>query len=191
MRLLIGAVLLAAVSSAAGQVYRWTDSSGKTHFTDTPPPASAHDVERMRNPGSAESGDSTNMAEPYALQQARKNHPVKLYSAPDCGAPCSDARALLNARGVPFNEISASGEAAIAELKEVSGSAAVPVLVVGRNVQKGFEQGAFHSSLDAAGYPRTGILPPRRQAEPKARDSSEKQPAAEASPRGPYAPRFR
>lgn len=192
MRFWIAAALVAGMSSAGAQVYRWTDSSGNTHFTDTPPPATARGVERKRGARSKESDDAGNAPEPYALQQARKNHPVKLYSAPGCGAPCDDARALLNARGVPFSETSVSSESAIEELKDVSGSAAVPVLMIGSHMQKGFEQGAFHRSLDAAGYPKTGILPPRRQPEPKEADSSETPPAAAAAtPRGPYAPRSR
>jgi glutaredoxin len=192
MRFLIAAALTAAMSSAAAQVYRWTDASGKTHFTDTPPPASAKDVHKRRGASGAEQDDSDNSPEPYVLQHARKNYPVKLYSTPGCGPACDEARALLNARGVPFSEVSVSNDLTIAELKEVSGSTAVPVLLVGTSVQKGFEQGAYHRSLDAAGYPKTGILPRRSQAEPKQLDTSEAQPAAEvASPRGPYAPRFR
>lgn len=189
MRFWIAAALLAASASAAAQVYRWTDSSGKTHFTDTPPPASARDVQRKHGAGPAEPDDG-NAPEPYALQHARKNYPVKLYSVPGCGAACDEARALLNARGVPFAEVSVSNEAAIAELKEISGSTAVPVLLVGNGAQKGFEQGAYHRSLDAAGYPRTGVLPRRNQAEPK--EPSEAPPAVQApSARGPYAPRLR
>jgi len=181
MRLWIAVAMVAAMSSASAQVYRWTDSSGKRHFTDTPPPASARDVERRRAPSATE----------YALQQARKNHPVKLYTAPGCGVACDEARSLLNARGVPFQEVSVFSEAAIAELKEVSGSASVPILFVGGSMQKGFEQGAFHRSLDAAGYPKTGVLPPRNQGEPKLAESSEKQPVEPTTARGPYAPRFR
>jgi glutaredoxin len=192
MRLWIAAALLAAMSSAAAQVYRWTDSTGKTHFTDTPPPSSAIGIQRRRGGGPADSDDSGNAPEPYALQLARKNYPVKLYSAPGCGVACDEARALLNARGVPFSEVSVSSESAIAELKELSGSASVPLLVVGSSVQKGFEQGAFHRSLDAAGYPKAGVLPRRNQAEPKLLEPSDREPAAEAaSARGPYAPRFR
>jgi len=190
MRTVIAAVLLAAAWSAAAQVYRWTDSSGKTHFTDTLPPASATDVQKRRGAGSAQSDDVNNAPEPYALQHARKTHPVKLYTAPGCGAACDEARALLNTRGVPFTEVSASDELAIAELKEASGASAVPVLLVGSTVLKGFEPGMFHRSLDAAGYPKTGVLPRRNQAEPNLPEPAERETAAEAaSPRGPYAPR--
>jgi glutaredoxin len=190
-RWLIATALAAAMSSAGAQVYRWTDSTGKTHFTDTPPPAAATNVQKRRGAGAAEPDDAGNAPEPYALQHARKTFPVKLYSAPGCG-PCDQARALLNARGVPFSEISVSDPSAMAELKEVSGSALVPVLLVGNLVQKGFEEGAFHQSLDGAGYPKSGLLPRRNQAEPGPVEPSGEPPAAEAaSARGPYAPRSR
>lgn len=160
MRLWVAAALMAALSTAAAQVYRWTDSAGKTHFTDTPPPASARDVKNLRA-SPAELDDAGNAPEPYAVQLARKNHPVKLYSAPGCGAACDDARALLNARGVPFTEVSVASEAAIEDLKNASGSSSVPVLLVGTSVHKGFEPGIYQRSLDAAGYPKTGVLPRR------------------------------
>jgi len=42
------AVLLCAAASAAlaQQLYRWTDEKGRVHITDTPPPASARNVQR-------------------------------------------------------------------------------------------------------------------------------------------------
>ena len=40
--------------------------------------------------------------------------------------------------------------------------------MVGRSVQRGFEQGAFDALLDSAGYPKAGVLPPLTQAAPGA-----------------------
>src|SRR4026208_435646 len=42
------AVLLSAAAFAAlaQQLYRWTDEKGRVHITDTPPPASARNVQR-------------------------------------------------------------------------------------------------------------------------------------------------
>jgi glutaredoxin len=189
MRSVIFAVLLGAACAASAQLYRWTDENGRVHVTDTPPPASAKNV-RKRAVESAPAADS-GASEPYAVQLAAKNYPVTLYTAPDC-APCGAARALLNQRGVPFREVSVVGEQESAQLRNAVGSLSVPSLVVGTSTQKGFEQGAYHSMLDGAGYPRTGILPPRSQAEPKA--ASAKPAAGEAPPdeeaaTGPYAPR--
>lgn len=196
MRFLLGAALILATTSAVAQMYRWTDPSGRVHFTDTPPPAAAKNVQR-RGPGAAPGEASGTPGEPYALQMARKSNPVKLYSTPGCGAACDEARKLLNARGVPFTEVSVSSEAQITELKNLIGTPSVPALVVGSNIQKGFESGSYHAVLDSAGYPRTGILQPRNQAEPKplstdadAPVASGEQPAdAPAGRPGPYTPR--
>jgi len=198
MRYVILAIVAALALPAKAQLYRWTDAQGKIHFTDTPPPATAKTAKYVRRtPGTSAGADADAGAapnEPFVLQEARRNFPVKLYSAPDC-EPCDEGRKLLNARGVPFTEISVTDESGIAELRKLAGTDSVPVLIVGRSVQRGFEQGAFHSSLDAAGYPKTGILPRRNQAQPKQSEpaaTEETQAAAETrSGKGPYAPRFR
>jgi glutaredoxin len=194
IRSVLFAVLLGAAFAASAQLYRWTDAQGRVHVTDTPPPPSAKNV-RSR---SADVAPAAGASEPYALQLAVKNHPVKLYTAPDC-APCGTARALLNARGVPFSEVSVVDERQAEELKKVAGSLSVPSILVGSSMQKGFEQGMYHALLDAAGYPRTGILPARRQAEPKPAPPPAATPpvegaanadeASDAPTTGPYAPR--
>jgi glutaredoxin len=185
MRLTITAALLATSLSAGAEMYRWTDSSGKTHYTDTPPPASARDVERRNGAEGNMSSGST--AEPYALQLARKKSPVKLYSMPGCEA-CDAARSLLNARGVPFSEVSVDDADSAADLKKTVGSNSLPALVVGGKVQKGFEEGLYHRTLDAAGYPKPGALPTRSQTAPKPGDPAE-EPEEESPGSGPYAPR--
>jgi glutaredoxin len=194
MRSVILAALLGATFAAQAQLYRWTDAQGRVHVTDTPPPPSAKNV-RSR---STDVAPASGAGEPYALQLAVKNHPVKLYTAPDC-APCGTARALLNARGVPFSEVSVIDERQAEELKKVAGGLSVPSILVGSSVQKGFEQGMYHALLDTAGYPRTGILPARQQAEPKpapkpaatppAEGAADAEEASDAPTTGPYAPR--
>jgi len=182
MRISVFLVLaLAAGAVAAQQLYRWTDEKGRLHVADTPPPPGAKDVHRWRvTASSAAEGGS----EPYALRQARKESPVTLYTAADC-EPCNDARKLLNSRGIPFKEVSVT-EKEVNDLVKLAGSASVPVIVVGNATQKGFEGSVYHRLLDAAGYPRMGLLAPRSQQEPK---SGAQPPAsAEEAPRGPYAP---
>jgi glutaredoxin len=177
--------LALAASAASAQIYRWTDEKGKVHITDTPPPPGAKNVQKHR-PASAPqaAGDS----DPYVLQLARKKAPVTLYSTPGC-EPCSAARKLLNARGVPFKEVSVIDDKQSEELKAAVGSNAVPSLIVGSTVQQGFEERIYHAILDAAGYPKTGTLPPRTQEEPKAPAlQSDASPASEEAPTGPYAP---
>lgn len=186
--------LLCVTFAASAQLYRWTDERGRVHVTDTPPPPSAKDVKQR----SASAGPATGGTDlPYSVQRAAQTYPVTLFTAPDCG-PCGPARALLNTRGVPFREVLVVDEKQAEELKKAVGSLSVPSIRVGSAVQQGFEQGAYHSLLDTAGYPRTGILPPRNQAAPK--PPSAAKPAVEAAApaeteesseptSGPYAPR--
>lgn len=79
---------------------------------------------------------------------------VKLYTSPDCGTICAQAKELLGGRGVKYEEIAVDGSAAVEELRKVSGDAVVPVLVVGQIVVKGLEAGRYHHELDQAGFRR-------------------------------------
>lgn len=193
MRVLPPAIALclafALGAAHAQQLYRWTDSSGGVHVTDTPPPANARNVEQKDFSGT---GMGTGQV-PYSLRKAMKDAPVTLYTSPSCKDACSQARAALNRRGVPFKEVVVWDSATNVELQRVSGARKVPTLVVGGAVQKGFSQSAFDSELDVAGYPKSGILPARHQAAPQ-KPERHGEPAggdeSEQKPLGPYAPHF-
>ncbi|MDH4189688.1 MAG: glutaredoxin family protein [Betaproteobacteria bacterium] len=181
----------------AQQIYRWIDDQGRTHVSDTPPPPTVRRYDRKRYGGGAvDSG-----IESFALKRAMQQAPVTLYTAPSCKNPCALARAALNRRGVPFNEVQVWNAATNAELERVTGSREVPALRVGSYVQKGYTQEIFDNALDIAGYPPAGTLPARKQAAPGAPEgfASAGGPASAApdptettpqSPPGPYAPRF-
>jgi len=176
MRSLIALVLVIAALPAAAQLYRWTDAQGKVHFSDSPPPPGARDVRKKGVPAQGPAAAAAPNL-PFATQQAMKDFPVTLYSTPGCEA-CEQARKLLNARGVPFKEFSVNNESELAQLQTAVGSNSVPSLVVGATVLKGFEEGAYQRALDTAGYPKTGIAPPRAQAEPKPQQENAQAPTA-------------
>lgn len=181
-------VLAAASAAAQSQLWRWTDERGRVHVTDTPPPPGARNVQAPKSVRDKQAGESAN--EPFALQIARKDFPVTLYSTPGCEA-CGEARKLLNARGVPFKEVLVNDEKSVNELKAAVGSTSVPAMIVGATVQKGYEEATYHRLLDAAGYPKTGVLKPRNQQEPKPvePESAEVKPAPDPNAGlGPYAP---
>jgi glutaredoxin len=174
----------AAFAAFAQQLYRWTDETGRVHITDTPPPASARNVQRKSGAGNvAESQQG------FELSQAVRNFPVTLYTAPACKEACVAARALLNKRGVPFTEVQVNDDASLKELKAASGSDAVPTLVVGRSVHSGYQPDSYEALLDSARYPKTGSSPQRAQASPPDPDQVKRD--AEPAPSGPYAPRPR
>lgn len=192
MRSAIFAVLLAATCAASAQMYRWTDDKGRVHITDTPPPPGAKGVKRSSYGGGSAAAEDADL--PFAVRAPAKNSPVTLYTAPECES-CGAARKLLNARGVPFREVSVIDENQALALKQASGGLSVPTIVVGGSVQRGFETGAYQSLLDIAGYPPAGAVAPRSQAAPKppppaaadGRAPAAEEPSAPAS--GPYAPR--
>ena len=180
---------LAPGAGSAQQLYRWTDAAGRVHVTDTPPPPTAREVQKKTFRGSVVDTDQP----PFELGKAMKDAPVTLYTSPSCKDPCSQARAALNRRGVPFKEIVVWNPETNALLQRVSGANQVPTLTVGGAVQKGFEQGAFDRALDIGGYPKTGQMRPRNQAAPSAPTGTDQSAApaeGEQEPLGPYAPRF-
>ena len=171
-------LLLPALALAQASVYRWVDKDGKVHYSDTPPPEPQKSLTQKRVGG----GYSEQTQLPYATQIAMQKSPVTLYTGADCGDPCKSGRELLSKRGIPYNERDAQGNAEDSEaLKKLVGTLEVPVLTVGATKVKGYEEGAWHSALDGAGYPRTalpGQVPPRPPAPAKKPEA----PAAPAAP---------
>jgi len=149
MRYPLTLCLLLATTCALGDTYRWTDSSGHTIVSDTPPPGSAKNV--IKNGAKAEASDGL----PFATKKAMESFPVTLYTAADCVAECKNARDLLTGRGVPFSEKMLQKTEEFEELKQLVGDSFVPSLKVGKQSFRGFEAGAYNNLLDLAGYPKT------------------------------------
>lgn len=146
--------LLLAASASHAQMYKWVGPDGKITYSDTPPPKTATRVEQKNLADSA--SDTSNL--PYELAQAAKNHPVTLYSGDKCD-PCDEGRNFLKNRGIPFSEKTVSTNEDLARLKQVANESRLPVLMVGRSKQSGFEAGAWGTALNAAGYPASSKLP--------------------------------
>lgn len=152
----------------AGELFRWVDKDGKVHYSDVPP-AEVTDVERKKLSGPASGGDDL----PYETRRAQQNFPVTLYVTNGCGAPCDQARKMLNKRGIPFTEKPLNTQQEVDEFYKMSGSAGAPTLAIGKNYLSGFLESRWNSELDRAGYPKTAsyrqrIAPPATPAAPPA-----------------------
>ena len=156
MRNLIAFSLLVFTFAAQAQLYRWTDENGKVHYTDTPPPANAKDVQKKASARPAGAETKTAAQQPYALQQAVKSFPVTVYTSKDCGDPCKKGLDHLKKRGVPFTEKVVANQNEVDELVKLAGAARVPVMVVGVTVQKDYEEQSWNEALETAGYPKGG-----------------------------------
>lgn len=167
-------LMLLTASVAQAQMYKWKDDKGVTHFTDTPPPATAKKAE-MKNYNTSGTGGVELPADLAAVVRAR---PVVLYTTANCGSGCDMARSLLATRGIPYREKTVSTGEDSAALQKAGGDGSVPFLLIGRARQTGFEQGAWDAALTEAGYPTVKSLPPGYSNPP---------PAPAAPPRGPSA----
>ena len=157
IRLAIMLLFLTACAAHAGEVYRWVDTGGGVHYSDQPPPGTVKEVKTL-----SARGNVVEVAkESYESKMARERNPVTLY-ANACGPVCDDAVDFLKQRGIAFEQKDPSKNVEYAlEIKKLTGSVEVPVLVVGNTHQKGFEASSWGSMLDAAGYPKTPLIPPK------------------------------
>lgn len=149
---ILSAALLTASLAIAQTTYRWVDKdTGQTIFSDQPPPPGAKHVVTIT---AGERIDEQQL--PYATRQAAEKFPVTLYTAANCAEECKLARDMLNRRGIPFSEKMLKSDDEMAELSKKLGSeAAFPSLIVGQQIFKGIDSGAWNNLLDLAGYPKS------------------------------------
>ncbi|WP_374585909.1 DUF4124 domain-containing protein [Pseudoduganella sp.] len=147
-------LLLLTASAAHAQMYKWKDERGVTHFTETPPPASAKKAE-VKNYGS---GGTGSVDLPQELAEVVRARPVVLYTSAKC-APCDQARQLLLTRGIPYREKTVSSDDDHDALRKAGSNGELPMLLVGRTRQLGFEAATWDGVLTEAGYPPTKMLP--------------------------------
>ncbi len=147
-------LLLLCAATAHAQLYKWVGPDGKVSYSDTPPPASVPKVETK----SLTTGGVNAVDFPYELSEAVKSHPVTLYTTNNCH-PCDEGRKLLSARGIPFTEKTINTGEDAAQFRQISSESSLPLLIIGRSKERGFEASAWNSALTVAGYPETSKLP--------------------------------
>jgi glutaredoxin len=167
--LAVATLLLSALPAHA--LFKVVGPDGKVTYSDRAPPGDTRAVQVNRD-GSIASSD---VALPFALRQVIAKFPVVLYTASKCEA-CEMGRALLQRRGIPFSERTATTNEDKEVWEKVTGGQEAPVMKVGAQVLRGFTASAWEETLDVAGYSRQSQLPPNYKAaaaqplvEPKAK----------------------
>lgn len=153
-RAALAVLLMLAAATAGAQVYKWKDDKGVTHFSDTPPPASVRQAAELKTYASGGAAPAL----PAALQALVRDHPVTLYTTTDCDA-CNLGRAQLRQRGIPYSEKTVLTAADMEALKRAGSIGRLPLLVIGRARQVGYDQATWDEALNAAGYPGQSMLP--------------------------------
>jgi glutaredoxin len=174
----------------AQQVYKSVDKNGRVTYSEVPP---------LPNSGDKLTGESAaNPSLPYTLQQVVSRYPVTLYTTKDCG-PCVNARLMLTQRGVPFAERTVSSNEDIDAYKKLNNENTFPLATIASQQLKGYEADEWTKYLDAAGYPKSSVLPrnyrnaeattltPKKAAEKSEKEVAEKPATARPAP-APQAP---
>lgn len=183
---------MSGTDAQAQQIYRIVGPDGRVTFSDQPPlqaSANAKPAPNVPMPGASTTGTTDNLTLPFELRQATTRYPVTLYTSGDC-KPCGSARGLLSGRGIPYTEKTVSTNEDIEALKRLSGGASVPFLTIGGQQLRGFTETEWIQYLDAAGYPKTSLLPAGYSA-PAATPLAviqQAQPPVAAAPEAPRAP---
>lgn len=127
-------------------IYRWKDKKGRIHYSDLLPPGSDVESVNLRDKPPAQTL-------PYSTRKASSDFPVVIYTASNCEQLCTEARAFLSGRGVPFTEVAIQTATDQANFRQRFGSQAViPVLTVGTISLIGYEINGWGRQLDLAGY---------------------------------------
>ena len=142
--------------SQAQPVYRIVGPDGKVTFSDKPPPSTGN--ARVTAAGADGARGIATASLPFELRKVAGQYPVTLYSGENCG-PCASARSLLTTRGVPFTEKTVSTNEDAQALQRISGDSSLPFLTIGSQQLKGFSDAEWTQFLDAAGYPKSSVLP--------------------------------
>ena len=149
----VGMVSLAAAAAQA-QVYRIVGPDGRVTFSDRPEGNAAQPVPQAGNVAAAGSASL-----PSELRNAAGRYPVTLYTGKEC-APCDQARSFLVGRGIPYTEKTVTTDADARALRSLSGALSLPFATLGAQHLVGFADSEWSQYMDAAGYPRTSVLPP-------------------------------
>lgn len=156
--LLLGsaALLGMALGVQAQTIYRIVGADGKVTFSDKPPVTAEQGKVATTGVGAAAASPNTGL--PFELRQVVAKYPVVLYTAPKC-APCDAGRTFLLGRGIPFSERTVTTPEDRDYLQRLTSDNSLPYLTIGSQRIKGLSDLEWTQYLDAAGYPKTSVLP--------------------------------
>ena len=146
MRTLLIVVLLAAAAASA-QVYKWTDSTGKTHYGDRPPDDAKKQELKIHIPSY---DGPVKVRDWAAVLRAKGPAPaagvVTMYSTAWCGH-CKRAKRYFAKKNIPYRELDVEKSPEAHREYKALGGDGVPLIIVGRQAMSGFDEEAFESML--------------------------------------------
>ena len=147
-RLLMALLLTLAAGAHAASFYKWQDASGQWHFSDQRPSGVEAQTGNVRTTPPAADTATTNRdpAPSPAEPKRRTNQRVVMYSTEWCGY-CKKARAFFRKNRIAFSEYDIEKSAKAKRDHERNGGGGVPLILVGKQKVRGFDQGRLTQLL--------------------------------------------
>jgi glutaredoxin len=149
------AIAFASAPPAFAEIYKWTDSNGKVHFSDRAPP----DAKAQKLKTDVQSFDAPPMIERPAdviRRPARNDSAARpqatqltMYATSWCGY-CRRARAYFAQKGISYREVDVEASEANQKEFRAYGGRGVPLFVRGDHRMRGFSAEAFERFLAAS-----------------------------------------
>ena len=139
--------------SAPAEMYKWIDKGGTLHITDYPPPGGGKPmnlesirINRLESgaagrpaPGAPPPGQGSR-PQSAAAPREREFPRVEVYGTTWCAA-CRQARDFFRSAGIPFDDYDVEKDKdARARMNRLGGGPAIPAIVIGAQVMRGFSQ---------------------------------------------------
>jgi glutaredoxin len=139
MRFVLLACLMACLATS-GQVYKWTDATGKTVYGDQPPDESKAKQLRIQSYDQVVVKDWSQVLR--SKSGAGSGSGVTMLSTAWCGV-CKVARTYFRSKGIAFTDIDVEKSDAGARRYKELGGGGVPIILVGGKMMQGFGEEAF------------------------------------------------
>jgi len=136
---LLATVVFAPCNPASAGIFRWTDTEGRVHISDQPPPNQASE--------SVELKINTYTSVSYETLDFDVGKKVLMYSTRWCGY-CKKARAYFRSNNIAFTDYDIDKDSNARRRYEKMGARGVPVIIVGNRRMNGFSASEFRSIYD-------------------------------------------
>lgn len=133
------------IGAVQAEIYKWTDSNGKTHFSDAAPAehqAQTISLDNINTFTKVSISDAPKWKGFYQPEITPKVKNVVMFSTERCGY-CKQARRYFTERGIAFTEKKIDSDNAAWQEYQQLNATGVPVILVGRKRMNGFSQGTF------------------------------------------------
>jgi len=135
-------LLLIASGYSSAQIYKWTDESGRVHFSDKAAKGASVETVKLKINSYEHVSYEALPDDFFAEKNVRKK--VVMYSTSWCGY-CKKARNYFSSQGIAFSELDIEKDANAKRQYDSMGGRGVPVILVGEKRMNGFSVAGFNN----------------------------------------------